>query len=442
MCENAPGPRCSYDMTKRLNVRKKAYQTALTKFGEDSAEAKVAAARYSVALRDYETTPEGLSFLDSKISETSNNEEKNLLIQKKNVAERTRACQINAINEIKNGRVEALTNIYVSDSKFFDESEIASIMESTREHTEDKYLKKISEISHLLPTNRIETVAKEEYDSFISTLESKAGSNSNPSVLKALKTLKELPLPDRVSLTSYRNIPLMFEQSKKHLQNQLKATAVLQNTSPTIVAAYYEGYRKQYKNLYSHLPSSEQPNPPENWIKGEFSYSGYTRNPHSRFAPHDKASMYAISRLAADENSIPDYMKQARQYVSVEQSDNEIKLTSYTDNGKQLKTTSYFKDSSASKALVKNELEGKVIFSDSAPSESGTRLNSRDFISKMFDLPSYSPSFVSTVTKQKVEGDADNFFAARKKAKQIWKAKAARANAPAISPSSLNNRWG
>lgn len=57
MCENAPGPRCSYDMTKRLNVRKKAYQTALNKFGEDSVEAKVAAARYSVALRDYETTP-------------------------------------------------------------------------------------------------------------------------------------------------------------------------------------------------------------------------------------------------------------------------------------------------------------------------------------------------------------------------------------------------
>lgn len=438
MCENAPGPRCSYDMNKRVNVRRKAYQNALSKFGEDSVEAKLAAARFSVAIKDYETTPEGLSGLDSRIKEAVSETEKIQLIQKKNVAERTRLCQINAINEIKNGRVEALINIYSQANRLFDKEEVESVIESTREFTEEKYLQKISEITNSISSSRIESVTEEEYDNFLLNITDKI---DNPVISRSLTTLKNLPLPDKVSFASYKNVPLMFERSKKSLQTQLRSVAILQNTSPAIIAAYYDEYRKQYKNMYSHLPSAEQPNPPESWVKGEFNYSGYSRNPHSKFAPHDKASMYAISRLTADDNSIPDYMKQSRQFVLVEQSESEIKLTSYNDSGRELKHSSYPKTVNSSKTSVKNELEGKIVFSDAPPSDSGNKFNSKDFISKIFDLPSYSSSFVSTVTKQKVDGDANNFFVARKKAKQIWKAKAARANAPVVEPNSLTNRW-
>lgn len=441
MCENAPGPRCSYDMNKRVSARRKAYQNALSKFGEDSVEARLAAARFSVAIKDYETTPEGLSGLDSRIKETISETEKLHLIQKKNVAERTRLCQINAINEIKNGRVEALINVYSQINKLFDKEEVESVIESTREFTEEKYLQKISEATNSISSSRIDSVTEEEYKEFLLHINDKLEGADDPVLRDSLKTLTNLPLPDKVSFASYKTIPLMFDRSKKSLQTQLRSVAILQNTSPAIIASYYDEYRRQYKNMYSHLPSSEQPNPPESWVKGEFNYSGYSRNPHSKFAPHDKASMYAISRLTADDNSIPDYMKQSRQFVLVEQSESEIKLTSYNDSGRELKHSSYPKTANNSKASVKNELEGKIVFSDTPPSDSGNKFNSKDFISKIFDLPSYSSSFVSTVTKQKVDGDANNFFVARKKAKQIWKAKAARANAPIVEPSSLTNRW-
>jgi hypothetical protein len=151
-------------------------------------------------------------------------------------------------------------------------------------------------------------------------------------------------------------------------------------------------------------------------------------------------------------------MKQSKQYVSIQTikgqdgSGTTIQVSSYNTTGKQVKSVNLVSAPNLMTS-VSHELEGKILLSSSTEQDIAHKLrnkqstiDSREFITKHFDLPSYSNEFVKSQLISSQKGATDNehvdvFFTARKKVRQAWKAKAARANAPAISTPFPTNRW-
>jgi hypothetical protein len=452
MCEVSPGPRCSYDMDRRLKARRIAYTSAVKKHGKTSPEALLSKAKMFNAQLDYDATPEGLDVLKKQIQDNPADERAQSRL---NNATTIRSMQSNALAEIKNKRVDSVATAYLAISSFFTKEEIVSVVESSRELQEEKNL-----YGSINETSLDERTAR--YNKLINTLETfnneSQRDGASKEVQDAVQTLRSLGTPDEVNLKTYETLPHIIQHSKNQLEQQITNVAALQNTSPKIAQTYYDAYREQYQNDFSKLDAVDQPNPPESWVKGEFKNSGYTQDPTSRFAPHDKASMYAMYRLRSDENAIPDYMKQSKQYVSIQTiksqdgSGTTIQVSSYNTTGKQVKSVNLVSAPNLMTS-VSHELEGKILLSSSTEQDIAHKLrnkqstiDSREFITKHFDLPSYSNEFVKSQLISSQKGATDNehvdvFFTARKKVRQAWKAKAARANAPAISTPFPTNRW-
>jgi hypothetical protein len=451
MCEVSPGPRCSYDMDRRLKARKAAYLNAAKKYGKTSPEATLLKAKLVNAQLDYDATPEGLDSLKQQIAANSNDEK---IKERLNKAVTVRQMQSNALAEIRNNRVDSMASTYLAVSTFFTKEEISSVVESSRELQEEK---------KLLSSDNSTSVEDRDmrYKKLIQNLEAFNTEfykgNIPLKVQKSFNVLRSLDTPDEVNLRTYETLSHIIQHSKKQLEQQIINIAALQNTSPKIAQTYYDAYREQYANDFSKLDAVNQPNPPESWVKGEFKNSGYTQDPTSRFAPHDKASMYAMYRLRSDDNAIPDYMKQSKQYASIQTTKNTagdiktIKVSSYNTAGKCVKSIQ-LNNAPNLMTNVSHELEGKILLSNPTEQKIASTIgnkietiDSREFLTKHFDLPSYSSDFVKNqlVTSQKTLNDSnvEVFFTARKKVRQAWKAKPARANAPVIMTPFPTNRW-
>lgn len=432
MCEAEPGPRCSYDMSKKLQSREQAYTKAVERFGKDSPEADLAFAKTTNALREYETTPEGIRALKEQAERNPDSKAANRLLTR---AVLTRQMQVNALNEIRTGRPEKIASIYSNGLGFFDKEETESIIQSVREATETKVL--TSALKHDVTVEDAEqTATVEDYQEYLKQLSMLA---SQPETKKIVDDLKRMKPPSTTLLRAYKNVLPAFKTSREQLKNQLEEAAVVQNTSLSTVQSYFEAYRDQYRKDFSHLPPKDQPNPPEAWVKGEFAQAGFNRNPTTKLAPHDNATLYALYRLQADDQAIPDYQKQSKQFLSVQMTDTSLTTTCYTNEGKTVKTSTHPKTATGF-AQLQQEMEGKILLTtgQKTQKQENQTLDPHRFISKYYDYPHYDPAYF--IKQLDTNNIADIFFQTRKKTKQLWKSKQSRSNAATVEPQT-KTRW-
>lgn len=317
MCEIFPGPRCSYDLGKKIEALHVKLLKAKEEHGEESPQFWLATERYAKALDDYDATPKGIQELKREVEFHPENEDNQHRLK---VAETIRALQTNALREVKNGRVDALATITSSLKDFYDKEECKSIIESSREDVENYRLRGLKKNKK----NEVDLSATDatEYNNYVQSLqealEQKHGTQLPEKFQVALNKLREITPPDGVNMEAYYKLPQAFNKAKLQLVQEIKNAAALQGVHPKIAAGFYEAYRRQYNLKMRFLPIAERPDPPEAWIRGEFDQSGYAKDPSSNFAPHDPASVYAIYRLRADENAIPDYMKNSLSIASID----------------------------------------------------------------------------------------------------------------------------
>lgn len=348
MCEAWPGPRCSPEMKTRLATRSRKKEEAFKKYGENSFEYLKASAFLEAAQKDYDSTPKGIEELEILVQANPSNEE---YISRLVAAKNTRKAQTNAVTEIKNGRQDLITSIHHKVQSFYSKEEMLSIIESSREDQEGLLRK--------YPNKSLNPITDKEYQAYCDSLEatlktyySGRGQEIPEDMIEVVNKLRELPVPDRLNFTAYKNIVRNIETSRQQLDNELVKIAAIQNVSPRIAASFYDGYRNQYNMIFANLPESEKPDPPEKWVRGEMPYSGYAQDFNSKFAPHDPASMYAVYRLRTDAEAIPDHYKQNRSVASIDletagphggvgfSPENgriiEVGIINYTRNGKEL----------------------------------------------------------------------------------------------------------
>jgi DNA polymerase III epsilon subunit-like protein len=310
MCEVYPGPRCSPDMDKRVNARRDALALAEATHGENSPEAQIAKLRLERAISDWESTPDGLDHLEQRAKRFDNEFTKRDLAR----AVQARTMQVNALKEIENGRVDALTVLYADPTGFYSNDEIKSVIESAREEQE-RYARK----DELVITEQDTAAYLAFLDRTEKTLRARQAGQLTKEQADALQTMHELPAPDILNAKAYDRIRYGTDKSKQQLFAEFNRLAGVQGTTPQFAAAYYEGYRKQYLEKFAHLDKKDRPDAPKQWIRGEEDWAGYAKNYATNYAPHDPASMYALYRLRNDENAIPDHLKVAKRlYASID----------------------------------------------------------------------------------------------------------------------------
>jgi len=502
MCEAWPGPRCSPEMKSKLVSREAKKDETLTKYGEGSFEYIKALAFYDSAQKDYDATPKGLEELETLVLADPENDE---LLKRLNKAKNTRRSQINAVQEIRNGRQDAITDIHLNMQTFFSKDEMLSIVESTREDQERG--------------NRTGSgiVTQLEYDRYVNSLEDnlKAIHRDSPNGIPeeaqlALVKLRSMELPDRVNFLSYKNLNKKIDESRKQLDSELVKVAAIQGVTPRIAASFYDAYREQYEMIYSTLPETERPDPPEKWIRGELNFCGYAKDFNSRFAPHDSASVYAMYRLRADSEAIPDYLKKSRVLASIDletagphggagfQPQNgriiEVGIVNYSRSGKELSRYSQlvrpeqkFLDQHGTgseevhnisvedlkgqpsweqvRPIALGMLENKLLLAQNASFERGwlkhhggdETISSLPFVDtldlsrKHLDLPNHKLETICGEMKvdykdghralHDAEVTAQAYFNLQRHIKKAWRAKGARKSAPIIE-SVRTSRWG
>lgn len=425
MCEVAPGPRCSFDMSQKLKARVKAYNAAHLNSKTIPTQLNLLKAKVMVAQQEYDATPSGLNELkkELELNPTSKTIEQRYII-----ATITRQQQTTALEEIKNGRVAIISEIYETLIPGYDKEQISSLMETIRED-EEKTAVVLALEKPVSDLNNPKTSTETQWSHFVEHLASLSPNHSTH-----IEKLKTLPAPDEENLSVYRNVQSYVSKSKQHLNYQIREIANLQNTNPNVALAHYNAYRNQYLNTFASLPASLQPNPPSNWVKGEFNNSGFAQSPTSKYAPHDKASMYAIHRLRSDETAIPDYMKQVKQYVEVSAgANNEIVVNTYSPSGKKVKETAF--PANTKPGVIQYELEGKIMFQAQPGTVTNAQpaINSNDYVSKHFDFPSYRSVNIGGFLAMSEPTPAEIFFNAKKRVKKIWNSKPARAEAPPVT---------
>lgn len=317
MCEIFPGPRCSYDLGKKIEALHVKLLKAKKEYGESSPQYWLASEKYAKALDDYDSTPKGIQEMEHELKHHPDNEE---LQQRLNLAKTTRLLQTNALKEVKSGRVETLSYITSALKDFYDKEETYSIIESSRESIENYRLRGLKR--GLIKEVNLEQADEETYQQYVASLkealEHKHGVPLPERLEQAVERLAKAPSPDKLNMEAYQKLPQAFDASRKQLVQEIKNAAALQGVPARVAAEYYEAYRQQYKLHLKNLPLAERPDPPESWVRGDFDQSGYAKDPNSNFAPHDPASMYAMYRIRSDENAIPDYMKQSLTVASVD----------------------------------------------------------------------------------------------------------------------------
>jgi hypothetical protein len=478
MCEPWPGPRCSYDMSKKRLAREGRVLKDVKKFGANSPQALLALARLENADNEYNATPEGVARLQKAIKE---NPEDSTPKNKLALALTTRAMQVNAANEIKSGRVKNLTNVISGLTDFYEPAEIKSVIESSREDVEKTALRS--------PTNVDLSAKEKDYKRYLGNIET-ALNKKHPQglptdVAESLQSLKVQDAPDAVNMKAYDNLPPALDKARAQLVSEIRNVSALQGVEPSVAAEYYEAYRKQYAENFAHLSEKDRPDPPEHWVRGEFSQSGYTKDPTSSFAPHDAASIYAMYRLRSDDSAIPDYVKNSMSIASVNLSTSgggtkettspskgtidDISIVSYSPEGKKIDTFSHSIKNSPNwnnaSINISSQLRGKMLLSANVKQErswlsthvegfNAKRTPSIDPIEisrKHFDLPDHKMKTIcdnndipyrnssKLVTEAQMTGEV--FFKLRKTVKKTWSSKPARNNAPVIAEIPSNSRW-
>lgn len=310
MCNPYPGTRCSTDTRARVIAYEEKLKDAKAKFGEGTHEYNKVASKLEVLRKEYDATEQGMKDLKHLIETDTNVREYRIRLEE---AERTYAMQKNALHEIQNGRQALIAKISPNPDNFFEPEEMLTIAEASREFNE--------RMAHRYGTE-VKPASANAYNKFLdnaeANLRSQYGDNIPKEKLDALLQLRGMEAPDNVNLKAYDTMETNVSRAKEALKTQIDAAAALQNVDPATAAAFYEGYREQYKKKFANLPPAERPDPPTAWVRGDFGQSGYTKDFDSSFAPRDDASLYAIYRLRSDANAIPEKYKTYKDIASID----------------------------------------------------------------------------------------------------------------------------
>ena len=307
MCKAWPGPRCSHDMDKKVQAREAALAKAEEQHGKDSSQCRLAAARLEYAKQDWYATPKGIEYLELRADQFQNEFTKADLFK----AKQARQLQINAADEINTGRLNAFTVLFEDQTGFYSKDEVASVIESSREYQEFFAIRDKVEIKQQ---------SIESYESFLSSIEARLDKRGKLDTAKkqVLEQLRSMPAPDAINAAAYAYINTAMERSKRMLKDEIKRVADIQGVNENVASAYYEAYREQYIREFARKDEKDRPDPPEDWVRGEGPWAGYTKDLNSNFAPRDRASLYAMYRLRSDQNAIPNHHKAERMIASID----------------------------------------------------------------------------------------------------------------------------
>lgn len=232
------------------------------------------------------------------------------------------------LEERKNGRYQNVSNIAHSMQTFLDDEEVSTLAESARSFYETQVIRKIIK-DEIFPRQMQAT--EYEYQTTLDLMEDRVSEYYNgdipKSVQESIRELRMMEPPTMMALKAYRY--LYGEDSDKmnamsraqvSIMNEIKNIAALTNTDKDIASGYYEAYRQQYKQLYAHLPASERPDPPKEWVETKNPTSGFkAQGMLGNYTPSDPATLYASYRLRCDKNAIPDILKNGEPlYASID----------------------------------------------------------------------------------------------------------------------------
>ena len=450
MCREYPGPRCSNHARVTMDKALKDLEEAKALHPAGSLEVKIAERAHHEAVENYRATPDGLAELASTSPE---------LVEK---YQKTRDFQVEALNEIRSGRFDKISTLLNATQSFYDQEEISSVLASVRKVSEKSHVKQI-ETSSERRNDLSEDEKKHHYLSILNHYENKLREAQRGSLtatqMDALTELKAQKAPVEItSLEAYGQAFSALSQSREAMRKELQRIATFQDVSPKVAGAYHDAYRKEYASKYAHLPAKEQPNPPKEWVEGEYASTGFQNDITTRLAPSDPASMYATYRLRSDMKSIPDYLKNSRNIATLSVEKENVNILLCNSKGKEIENTriSLNDTHAASEKLHDriivlgndNETTNWLVgLSKKAPLKSSV-LSTNEFSSKHFNLPDnsmttfYQAMNIDSESKDKADITMKAYLAAKGKVASKWNSKAPRRKAdPLDDEVFIQSRW-
>lgn len=418
---------------------------AKASFPAASLEVKTAERNYHEAVETYRTTPDGL------LQVAKTNPE---LVHK---YQKTRDYQVEALNEIRNGRFSKISSLLTSSQDFFDEEEANSVLHSLRKASDRMHIKDVSKETTELSKDE----QNRQYQSILNHFEARLKERQRGALtseqMETLTALRgQVPPKESTSLTTYGQALSALAQSRHVMKKEIQRIATLQDVSPTIAGAYHDAYRQEYKTKYANLAPKQQPNPPKEWVEGQYGTTGFQNDATTRLAPSDPATMYATYRLRSDMKAIPDYLKNSRNIATLNVENGNAHIVLCNNKGKQVENTHIPVDD-IPKAIT--TLQGRIMVLNNdadtkdwllALSKSGNLkssvISTTEFSSKHFNLPDNSiPTLCQAMKVEpngpKAEATMKAYLAARNKVSSSWNSKAPRRHAPPLEDMPLDTRW-
>lgn len=421
MCDIRPGPRCPYDMKKKIESRENRLAKEIKDYGVGSPQAHLAQQKLVVAQAQYDATQEGIDLLAKEISVKNYDED---LIERYKKAKITNEIQHLSVAEVKNGRAELIAQTY---SNFFgyNREEVYSVLETLREEQEKQTLNTYNE-THL---QKVDSNTWEKYvDNLETNVKSYAANEINLNALQMLRNIKTLP--PRYIFKAYTSFPKVTKTVKEHQANSDRNIALLLGTTESTIAEKRTELKKEYSRKYSNATKQEdRPNPPEHWIRGESNTAGFMNNPDTRYAPHDAASMYATYKMMYDTEAIPDYKKQARTFSFLQETKDNLIIDTYTSAGKPITRQTLPRTASSINNLEKT-LQGSTLVTEKMETKiKHPHLSLEGVASQHLDLPSYSKENVAAALKEDNLNTVHLLTKTINHSKRLWNNKLARRNA-------------
>lgn len=449
MCEAWPGPRCN-DKCQTRDIKQKAFHEVAQKHDKATIEYNNALIELVVAQKVYDTTPKGIQELKEMVEASSGSDNHHSYASRLLQGQTTRIMQTEALKEIQNGRLHAISRLTHLLQNEYSTDEIEFIIASARENKENR---KLNEIHNGLLKNEVYTIddinqtieqanvkAGEEYydyvDKITTAIQSLVSSKHSEQINNDLQLLQKLEPPSEVNLQAYRSIGNAINKAKEQTRDEIMRISAIQDAPAHIVAEYFDAYREQYKNIYSKLPSSEQPNPPKEWVEASIPQCGITKSNETRFIPRDPATIYAIYKLRTDLNAIPDYLKQATKISSIDKTDETIIITHTSRTGKLLNKEQH--PIRQLPSILARDVKDSIIIIDSI--DEATLNNIKD-LSKLIMLKDLAKKHFNTTSATLDElskefktntSSLSVYSAMRKKILKTWSTKQARTSTPVL----------
>lgn len=317
------GKRCKMSKerrAKRNETRRRKYaeyrfiQNQTSEHQEWVSEADVGLAQFA-----NDCTPEGFKSLNEEIAkldpEDASPEAKELLSRRRQV-EWSRQFEESRRIEEANGRQNDISTLYqkLPEASEFDDEQFDSIVSNVRYYKERmaaRMTRKDKDFSA--------PVSAAVWDKYLDNTEENLKSEGvyDEEAQGIIAKLRNSEVPDTISLNTYSSIGGYVKQAKEEQDGQIRTAADYADTDEATARRYFEAYRKQYQDIAKNDPENT-PDAPAHWVSGRFKDSGMVKQRDSSIAPADNASMYAIYRLRADENALPQEAKLNRNIASID----------------------------------------------------------------------------------------------------------------------------